>query len=132
MAESVIRDMRKTLNSEPLFSNQSFVSSERSKLEWKGNLGCCDRIEEVEAEDAQISEVLLNRAKEFAARIRLSLSMFSAKMDRVRTVYEQDSGELDEDELYQVRYNRYIFTKKSMLLRSFWKSSYCSICPVLW
>ncbi|KIO46023.1 hypothetical protein [Sanguibacteroides justesenii] len=112
MAESVIRDMRKTLNSEPLFSNQSFVSSERSQLEWKGNLGCCDRIEEVEAEDAQISEVLLNRAKEFAARIRLSLSMFSAKMDRVRTVYEQDSGELDEDELYQVRYNRYIFQEE--------------------
>lgn len=39
MAESVIRDMRKTLNSEPLFSNQSFVSSERSKLEWKGKFG---------------------------------------------------------------------------------------------
>lgn len=112
MAESVIKDTRKTLNPEPVYCHQSFVSSERSRLEWKGNLGCCDRIEEVEAECAKISDALLNRAKELAARIQLTLSMFSAKMDRVRTVYEQDSGELDEDELYQVRYNRYIFLEE--------------------
>lgn len=109
MAESVIRDLRKTLNAEPVCSTQLYVSPERSKLEWKGTLGVCDRIEEFEADVSEISDDLLNRAKELAAKIQLSLAMFSGKMDRTRTIYEQDSGELDEDELYQSRYNRNIF-----------------------
>ena len=109
MAESVIRDLRKTLNTEPVYSPQLYVSPERSKLEWKGTLGVCDRIEEFEADVAEISDDLLNRAKELAAKIQLSLAMFSGKMDRTRVIYEQDSGELDEDELYQSRYNRNIF-----------------------
>ena len=82
MAESVIRDLRKTLNQEPVFSTQLYVSPERSKLEWKGTLGVCDRIEEFEADVAEISDDLLNRAKELAAKIQLSLAMFSGKMDR--------------------------------------------------
>ena len=114
MAESVIRDLRKTLNQEPVFSTQLYVSPERSKLEWKGTLGVCDRIEEVEADVAEISDDLLNRAKELAAKIQLSLAMFSGKMDRTRVIYEQDSGELDEDELYQSRYNRNIFFEEVM------------------
>ena len=114
MAESVIRDLRKTLNQEPVFSTQLYVSPERSKLEWKGTLGVCDRIEEFEADVAAISDDLLNRAKELAAKIQLSLAMFSGKMDRTRVIYEQDSGELDEDELYQSRYNRNIFFEEVM------------------
>ena len=114
MAESVIRDLRKTLNQEPVFSTQLYVSPERSKLEWKGTLGVCDRIEEFEADVAEISDDLLNRAKELAAKIQLSLAMFSGKMDRTRVIYEQDSGELDEDELYQSRYNRNIFFEEVM------------------
>ena len=114
MAESVIRDLRKTLNQEPVFSTQLYVSPERSKLEWKGTLGVCDRIEEFEADVAEISDDLLNRAKELAAKIQLSLAMFSGKMDRARVIYEQDSGELDEDELYQSRYNRNIFFEEVM------------------
>ena len=114
MAESVIRDLRKTLNQEPVFSTQLYVSPERSKLEWKGTLGVCDRIEEFEADVAEISDDLLNRAKELAAKIQLSLAMFSGKMDRTRVIYEQDSGELDEDELYQSRYNRNIFFEEIM------------------
>ena len=57
---------------------------------------------------------ILNRAKELAAKIQLSLAMFSGKMDRTRVIYEQDSGELDEDELYQSRYNRNIFFEEVM------------------
>lgn len=114
MAESVIRDLRKTLNQEPVFSTQLYVSPERSKLEWKGTLGVCDHIEEFEADVAEISDDLLNRAKELAAKIQLSLAMFSGKMDRARVIYEQDSGELDEDELYQSRYNRNIFFEEVM------------------
>lgn len=68
MAESVIRDLRKTLNTEPVYSPQLYVSPERSKLEWKGTLGICDRIEEFEADVAEISDDLLNRAKELAAK----------------------------------------------------------------
>lgn len=109
MAESVIRDLRKTLNAESVFSSQLYVSPERSKLEWKGTRGVCDRIEEVEAHVVEVADDLLNRAKELAAKIQLSLAMFSGKMDRARVIYEQDSGELDEDELYQSRYNRNIF-----------------------
>ncbi|WP_303181122.1 hypothetical protein [uncultured Butyricimonas sp.] len=109
MAETVIRDLRKTLNKDTVFSPQLFVSSERQKLEWKGSLGACDRLVEIDAEVAEISDDLLNRAKELAAKIQVSLAMFSGKMDRTRVIYEQDSGELDEDELYQSRYNRNIF-----------------------
>ena len=66
MAESVIRDLRKTLNQEPVFSTQLYVSPERSKLEWKGTLGVCDRIEEFEADVAEMSRDLASRAKELA------------------------------------------------------------------
>lgn len=114
MAETVIRDLRTTLNDNTVFSPQLFVSSERSKLEWKGSLGVCDRLVEVDAEVTEVSDDILNRAKGLAAKIQLSLAMFSGKMDRARVIYEQDSGELDEDELYQSRYNRNIFFEEVM------------------
>lgn len=114
MAETVIRDLRTTLNDNTVFSPQLFVSSERSKLEWKGSLGVCDRLVEVDAEVMEVSDDILNRAKGLAAKIQLSLAMFSGKMDRTRVIYEQDSGELDEDELYQSRYNRNIFFEEVM------------------
>lgn len=114
MAETVIRDLRTTLNDNTVFSPQLFVSSERSKLEWKGSLGVCDRLVEVDAEVTEVSDDILNRAKGLAAKIQLSLAMFSGKMDRTRVIYEQDSGELDEDELYQSRYNRNIFFEEVM------------------
>lgn len=114
MAETVIRDLRTTLNENTVFSPQLFVSSERSKLEWKGSLGVCDRLVEVDAEVTEVSDDILNRAKGLAAKIQLSLAMFSGKMDRARVIYEQDSGELDEDELYQSRYNRNIFFEEVM------------------
>lgn len=114
MAETVIWDLRTTLNENTVFSPQLFVSSERSKLEWKGALGVCDRLVEVDAEVTEVSDDILNRAKGLAAKIQLSLAMFSGKMDRTRVIYEQDSGELDEDELYQSRYNRNIFFEEVM------------------
>lgn len=63
MAETVIRDLRTTLNDNTVFSPQLFVSSERSKLEWKGSLGVCDRLVEVDAEVTEVSDDILNRAK---------------------------------------------------------------------
>lgn len=39
--------------------------------------------------------------------------MFSAKTDKNKVIYEQDAGELDEEELYQSRYNRNIFWEET-------------------
>lgn len=70
-------------------------------------------IREVEAEAGTISGELLKKARELAAGIQLQLSMFSAKTDKNKVIYEQDAGELDEEELYQSRYNRNIFWEET-------------------
>lgn len=105
-AEEIIKDLRKTLNPET-FSTRS----KEMKLQ-RNNHQVFDTIREREAEGGEINGDLLTKAHELAAKIKLSLSMFVAKMDKMRTIYEQDSGELDEDELYQSAFNRNIFSEE--------------------
>ncbi len=54
----------------------------------------------------------MRRAKELAAKIRLNFLTFQAKMNKSCVFYEQESGELDEDELYQVHFNSQIFLEE--------------------
>lgn len=48
-------------------------------------------------------------SKGIAAKIRLNFLTFQAKMNKACVFYEQESGDLDEDELYQVHLNPHNF-----------------------
>lgn len=54
----------------------------------------------------------MRRARELAAKIRLNFLTFQAKMNKACVFYEQESGDLDEDELYQVHLNPHIFIEE--------------------
>lgn len=107
MAESVIRDMQRTFNTADIYYALPSVSKDTHQQVAEKEF--LHRIREVQAESSGISEILLNKAQELACGIRIQLSMFAAKWDKVRILYEQDTGELDEDDLYQSRFNRNVF-----------------------
>lgn len=67
---------------------------------------------ESEAQDGDIIPEVLTEAKALASKIRLNFLTFLAKMNKTCVVYEQDSGELDEEELYQVSFNSNIFMEE--------------------
>lgn len=108
MAESVIRDMQRTFNTSEFYSCIHTPAS-KDKRQQVAEKEFVHKIREIQATGSEISDVLLNKAKELALGIRIQLSMFSAKWDKSRILYEQDTGEPDEDDLYQSRFNRYVF-----------------------
>lgn len=55
---------------------------------------------------------VMRKARELAAKIRLNFLTFQAKMNKSCVFYEQESGELDEDELFQVHFNPNIFIEE--------------------
>lgn len=67
---------------------------------------------EIEATNGVVEPLILRQAKELAAKIRLNFLTFQAKMNKSCVFYEQESGELDEDELYQVHFNPNIFIEE--------------------
>lgn len=71
-----------------------------------------EKIMEVDAVAGNISFEILGAAKEIASKIRLNFLTFLAKMNKTCVIYEQDSGDLDEDELYQVKFNSDIFIEE--------------------
>ena len=113
MAESVIADMQRTFNPEKFHYYAKTFSSESNRRTQASAREFVHVIREVEAEAGTISGELLKKARELAAGIQLQLSMFSAKTDKNKVIYEQDAGELDEEELYQSRYNRNIFWEET-------------------
>lgn len=116
LAESVIREMQKTLNPEESFF-YTYLKTAASKEEHSqvAEKQFVPAIREVTAEHGNIRDHLLNQVQEFAAGLRLQLSMFSAKLDKNRILYEQDTGELDEDDLYQSRFNRNVFWEEEII-----------------
>lgn len=74
--------------------------------------GVGERYRELDAPYGEIDSLVMRRAKELAAKIRLNFLTFQAKMNKSCVYYGQDSGELDEDELYQVKYNPYVFLEE--------------------
>lgn len=70
------------------------------------------RYRELEAPEGIVDEMVMRRARELAAKIRLNFLTFQAKMNKSCIFYEQESGELDEDELYQVHFNSQIFLEE--------------------
>lgn len=70
------------------------------------------KVLEVDATPGNISFEVLAEAKAIAAKIRLNFLTFLSKMNKTCVIYEQDSGDLDEDELYQVSFNSHIFMEE--------------------
>ncbi len=77
----------------------------------QGNL-LAGRYYEQEASEGVVDEKVMHKAKELAAKIRLNFLTFQAKMNKSCVFYEQESGELDEDELYQVHFNPQVFLEE--------------------
>ena len=71
-----------------------------------------ERYRELEAGNGTVDALIMRRARELAAKIRLNFLTFQAKMNKSCVFYEQESGELDEDELYQVPLNTNIFMEE--------------------
>lgn len=71
-----------------------------------------ERYRELEAPCGIVDPMVMRRARELAAKIRLNFLTFQAKMNKACIFYEQDSGDLDEDELYQVHFNPNIFVEE--------------------
>lgn len=71
-----------------------------------------ERYRELEAPCGVVDPQVLRKAKELAAKIRLNFLTFQAKMNKACVFYEQESGDLDEDELYQVHFNPNIFVEE--------------------
>ncbi|MDE7073587.1 MAG: VWA domain-containing protein [Odoribacter sp.] len=71
-----------------------------------------ERYRETEAPCGMVDPQVLRRAKELAAKIRLNFLTFQAKMNKACVFYEQESGDLDEEELYQVHFNPHVFMEE--------------------
>lgn len=71
-----------------------------------------ERYRETDATCGSIDPQIMRRARELAAKIRLNFLTFQAKMNKACVFYEQESGDLDEDELYQVHFNPHIFQEE--------------------
>ena len=71
-----------------------------------------ERYRELDASCGVVDPVLMRRARELAAKIRLNFLTFQAKMNKACVFYEQESGDLDEDELYRVHLNPHIFLEE--------------------
>lgn len=67
---------------------------------------------ELEAGIGTVDALIMRKARELAAKIRLNFLTFQAKMNKACIFYEQESGELDEDELYQVHFNPHVFVEE--------------------
>lgn len=70
------------------------------------------KVVEAEAVAGNISYEILAEAKVIASKIRLNFLTFLSKMNKTCVIYEQDSGDLDEDELYQVGFNPHIYMEE--------------------
>lgn len=71
-----------------------------------------ERYRELDAGCGTVDALVMRRARELAAKIRLNFLTFQAKMNKSCVFYGQESGELDEDELYQVHFNPHVFMEE--------------------
>lgn len=107
--DDLFLDLSKSLD---LSSVQDLAEGDtKGGLKWAGSpVG--ERYRELEAALGVVDEGVMRRARELAAKIRLNFLTFQAKMNKTCLFYGQESGELDEDELYQVPFNRQIFVEE--------------------
>lgn len=107
--DDLFQDLSRTLELE----STQFVKDEGTDRGVKNPFDAIqEKITEVDAVPGNISFEIMGTAKEIASKIRLNFLTFLAKMNKTCVIYEQDSGDLDEDELYQVKFNSDIFVEE--------------------
>lgn len=107
--DDLFLDLTKSLDLTPVSDVQERQKQQGRKREGNPLSG---RYRELDAPEGVVDEMVMRRAKELAAKIRLNFLTFQAKMNKTCVFYEQESGELDEDELYQVHFNSQIFLEE--------------------
>lgn len=107
--DDLFLDLTKSLDLTPVSDVQERQRQQGRKREGNPLSG---RYRELDAPEGGVDEMVMRRAKELAAKIRLNFLTFQAKMNKSCVFYEQESGELDEDELYQVHFNSQIFLEE--------------------
>lgn len=107
--DDLFLDLTKSLDLTPVSDVQERQKQQGRKREGNPLSG---RYRELDAQEGVVDEMVMRRAKELAAKIRLNFLTFQAKMNKSCVFYEQESGELDEDELYQVHFNFQIFLEE--------------------
>lgn len=107
--DDLFLDLTKSLDLTPVSDVQERQKQQGRKREGNSLSG---RYRELDAQEGVVDEMVMRRAKELAAKIRLNFLTFQAKMNKSCVFYEQESGELDEDELYQVHFNSQIFLEE--------------------
>lgn len=107
--DDLFLDLTKSLDLTPVSDVQERQRQQGRKREGNPLSG---RYRELDAPEGGVDEMVMRRAKELAAKIRLNFLTFQAKMNKACVFYEQESGELDEDELYQVHFNSQIFLEE--------------------
>lgn len=107
--DDLFLDLTKSLDLTPVSDVQERQKQQGRKREGNPLSG---RYRELDAPEGGVDEMVMRRAKELAAKIRLNFLTFQAKMNKSCVFYEQESGELDEDELYQVHFNSQIFLEE--------------------
>ena len=107
--DDLFLDLTKSLDLTPVSDVQERQRQQGRKREGNPLSG---RYRELDAQEGVVDEMVMRRAKELAAKIRLNFLTFQAKMNKSCVFYEQESGELDEDELYQVHFNFQIFLEE--------------------
>ena len=107
--DDLFLDLTKSLDLTPVSDVQERQRQQGRKREGNPLSG---RYRELDAQEGVVDEMVMRRAKELAAKIRLNFLTFQAKMNKSCVFYEQESGELDEDELYQVHFNSQIFLEE--------------------
>lgn len=107
--DDLFQDLNRTLDIEPT----QFVKDEGRDSGVKNPPDAVqDKILEVEAGVGNVSLDTLGVAKEIAGKIRMNFLTFLSKMNKTCVVYEQDCGDLDEDELHQAGFNSHIFMEE--------------------
>lgn len=107
--DDLFLDLSKSLGLVPY--NEQIEGDTKGALKRAGS-PVTERYRELEASCGHIDPLIMRRARELAAKIRLNFLTFQAKMNKSCVFYEQESGDLDEDELYQVHFNPNIFVEE--------------------
>lgn len=107
--DDLFQDLNRTLDLEPT----QFVKDEGTDSGVKNPFDAIQKkVIEVDAGVGNISFEIMGAAKEIASKIRLNFLTFLTKMNKTCVVYEQDSGDLDEDELHQAKFNPDVFMEE--------------------
>lgn len=107
--DDLFLDLNKSLELTPF--HEQIEGETKGALKRSGS-PVAERYRELEAASGVIDPQVMRKARELAAKIRLNFLTFQAKMNKSCVFYEQETGELDEDELYRVHFNPHVFMEE--------------------